>query len=89
MTLLRRPPEQAAWLQLVEQQPRRREGGMFDLVVPGGRLQRAPEGILKDPEVVTKALEQRGDVLCFAARELRGDPRLVLLAMRWSPEAGR
>ena len=75
VTLLRRPKEQAAWLQLVEEQPK--------------RLQAAPEAMREDAEVVKRAVEQRGDVLQWAAKELRGDAKLVLLAMQWSPEAGQ
>mmetsp|Transcript_38407 Transcript_38407/g.105786 ORF Transcript_38407/g.105786 Transcript_38407/m.105786 type:complete len:335 (-) Transcript_38407:115-1119(-) len=71
LLLVRRAPEQAKWLEIV------REAHEWSVL-----LATAPDWILGDAEVLTRAIERHGCALQFASEELRGDRRMVLQAVR-------
>lgn len=73
LTLVRRSPEQAAWLEQV--------------TLDGRRLQDAPVHIREDREVVLAACKQRGWTLRYAVDELKADRDIVWNAIQISGHA--
>jgi len=71
LTLVRRPPEQAHWLQRVAK--------AWFVENP---LSKAPEHIQADREIVLAAIRQNVGALRYASAELRADPEVVLSAVR-------
>merc|ERR1719440_9344 len=67
LTLLKRPPDYAEWLQKVKRSPLT-------------ALQNAPEHIRSDRNSVVAAVKVDGRALQFASEELKSDPEIVMLA---------
>ncbi|CAE6920129.1 unnamed protein product [Symbiodinium natans] len=72
LTLIRRPPLQASWLERVQ--------------ASADQLRKAPRSIRSDREVVLCAVSQRGDLLEVASEALRADEEVVLAALRWDAQ---
>ncbi|CAE7692272.1 unnamed protein product [Symbiodinium sp. CCMP2456] len=72
LTLVRRPPLQASWLERVE--------------ASADQLRKAPRAIRSDREVVLCAVSQRGDLLQVASEALQADEEVVLAALRWDAQ---
>jgi len=68
VTLVRRPVEQARWMEEVE--------------LDGMQLRFAPPRLRQDREVVLAAVRQDARAFVFAAEELRGDVEIVRVATR-------
>lgn len=73
LSLVRRPPEQAYWLE--------------QMALDGRRLVEAPASLRADREIVLVAVGKRGWPLQFAAEDLKADRAVVMTALRASGHA--
>lgn len=98
LTLLRRTPEQAAWLQRLARDGQAllgapdavradREAVLVAVRGHGDALRCAASELQADREVVLAAVHQNGRALSWAADELRADREVVLEAVRRHPWA--
>jgi len=98
LTLLRRTPEQAAWLERLERDGQAllgapdsvradREAVLAAVRDHGDALRCAAPELQADKEVVLEAVHQNGRALAWAADELRADREVVLEAVRRHPWA--
>jgi len=98
LTLLRRPEEQAVWIEEVEkdwhsfaQAPEKMRGDreVVSLAIKqrGDMLKHATPDLQADRELVLAALKEDGNALRHVAESIRGDPEVVLTAVRSSGSA--